>query len=160
MYLGGRTKAPYEFVIHKPNLDFRDSQYVYKIWEDEIWKVSSKKCCGNQCCQRFNPNQTSLVRQKFYLKSFANCRKYGIVVGKQLHNQNGDRKKIIIIERMEFCVVVWNIIHSILKLTLHSYIEKYNDGMPSSAQMLTRCPPNAWHQKRASWHYEIFTYKK
>ena len=79
-YLGGRLKGPYRFLIRKPYLQEKDSQYVQKKKEEEIWKVSSRKCCKKQCCQFFPYNKTLLVRQKFYLKSFEDRRKYGIAL--------------------------------------------------------------------------------
>ena len=64
-YMGGRLKAPYRFLICKPCLQEKDSQYVRKTEEEEIQKVSSGKCCERRCCQFFLCNKTLLVRQKF-----------------------------------------------------------------------------------------------
>ena len=103
-YLGGRVKAPYRFLICKPRLQEKDSQYIRKIEEEEIRKVSSLKCCERQCCQFFPRNKTLLVRQKFYLKSFEDHREYGLAVGRQLHTIDEIRKhKYITLEGVEVC---------------------------------------------------------
>ena len=52
-HLGGREKVPYRFVVRKPSLELKESQYDRKTQEDEIRKVSSERCCGSRCCQLF-----------------------------------------------------------------------------------------------------------
>ena len=133
-YLGGRVKAPYRFLIRKPRLQEKDSQYIRKTEEEEIWKVSSLKCCKRRCCQFFPRNKTLLVRQKFYLKSFEDHREYGLAVGAQLHTIDGIRKhKYITLEGVEVCGTAWYSIHGILKSTYHNYIGKYHYDMVSGA---------------------------
>ena len=75
------------------------------------------------------------MRQKFYLKSFEDRRKYGLLVGKQLHTIEGIRKhKYITLEGVEVCGTAWYIIHGIPKSTYHNYIGKYHHNMVSDAQ--------------------------
>ena len=133
-YLGGRVKAPYRFLIRKPGLQEKDSQYIQKTEEEEIRKVNSLKCCERRCCQFFPRNKTLLVRQKFYLKSFEDRCEYGLAVGGQLHTIDWIQKhKYITLEGVEVCGTAWYSIHGIPKSTYHNYIEKYHYGMVSGA---------------------------
>jgi hypothetical protein len=132
-YLGGRMKAPYRFVLRKPNVEKKESQYVRKTTDEEIRKVSSAKCCKRLCCQHFNQQSTLLVRQKYYLKSFEDRREYGISVGGQLHYLDGNRKlKYITLQGEEVCGTAWYIIHGVPKSTYHSYVEMFKDGIVSA----------------------------
>ena len=69
-FLGGRRKAAYRFVVRKPKGTDILSQYNAKTVDDEVRKVSSKRCCLKHCCRTFPQALTRTVRQIFYLKSF------------------------------------------------------------------------------------------
>jgi len=84
-YLRGRMKAPYRFIVRKPSLQLRNSQFNHKTQDDEIRNVSAGNCCDSRCCQLFPRVHTLKVQQIFYLKLFEERREYGIAVGGQLH---------------------------------------------------------------------------
>jgi len=70
------------------------------------------------------------VRQRYYLKSFEDRREYGIAVGSQIHNFDGDQnRRIITLEGADVCITAWYLIHEISKSTYHGYMIKYKDGV-------------------------------
>ena len=108
-FFGGRQKAAYRFVVRKPKGVDRLSQYNAKTADDEVRKV-------------------------FYLKSFDEKREYGIAAGGQMHSVHGDcRRKYLTLHGVEVCATAWYLIHGIPKSTFHSYVQRYNEGVLSTA---------------------------
>jgi hypothetical protein len=111
-HFGERHKEPYQFLVRKENLDMKESQYIRKTCNTEIQKVRSGRCCPKHCCQFFPQEHTLTIRQKFYLKSFKDRRKYGISAGGQMHSIEGNRKrKYFTLQGTEVCATAWYIIH-------------------------------------------------
>jgi hypothetical protein len=132
-HLGGRLKAPYRFLLRRPNLNIKESKYSQKTSDNEIRKVSSERCCAKRCCQWFPQQDTRTVRQKFYLKSFEDRREYGIAASGQMHSMDGDRKrKYMTLHGAEVCSTAWYRIHGIPKSTFFAYVEKFNEGVVNS----------------------------
>ena len=52
-HLGGRQKILYQFIVHKPKVNERLSQYNRKTADAEVRKISSKSCYSKHCCQTF-----------------------------------------------------------------------------------------------------------
>ena len=97
-------------------------------------KVSSERCCSKHCSQTFPQALTRIVHQIFYLKSFDKKREYGIAVGGQMHSVHGDRRrKYLTLHGVEVCATAWYLIHGIPKFTFHSYMQRYNEGVLSTA---------------------------
>ena len=133
-FFGGRRKAAYWFVVRKPKGANRLSQYNAKTADDEVRKVSSERCCSKHCSQTFPQALTRRVHQIFYLKSFDEKREYGIAVGGQMHSVHGDRRrKYLTLHGVEVCATAWYLIHGIPKSTFHSYVQRYNEGVLSTA---------------------------
>jgi hypothetical protein len=91
-HFGGRRKEPYRFLVRKENLNTKDSQFIRKTSDVEIWKINSGRCGPKHCCQLFPHVHTFTVKQRFYLKSFEDQQEYGILAGGQMHFIQGDRK--------------------------------------------------------------------
>ena len=103
-------------------------------------KVSSERCCLKHCCQIFPQALTLIVHQIFYLKSFKERREYGIVARGRMHSINGDcRRKYLTLHGLEVCATMWYLIHGIPKSTFHSYVQRYNEGVLSTAHGNTDC---------------------
>ena len=120
--------------MRKPKGADRLSQYNAKTADDEVRKVSSERCCSKHCSQTFPQALTRTVRQIFYLKSFDEKREYGIAAGGQMHSLHGDRRrKYLTLHGVEVCATAWYLIHGIPKSTFHSYMQRYNEGVLSTA---------------------------
>ena len=77
---------------------------------------------------------TQIVRQIFYSKSFDEKREYGIAAGGQMHLVHGDcRSKYLTLYGVEVCTTAWYLIHGISKSTFHTYVQRYNEGVLSTA---------------------------
>ena len=106
-FLGKRRKVAYRFVVRKPKGANRLSQYNAKTADNEVRKVSSKRCCSKHCSQTFPQALTQTVRQIFYLKSFDEKREYGIAAEGQMHSVHGDRRrKYLTLHGVELCATV------------------------------------------------------
>ena len=50
-----------------------------------------------------------------------------------MHLVDGDhRRKYLTLHGVEVCETAWYLIHGIPKSTFHSYVQKYNEGVPST----------------------------
>ena len=75
------------------------------------------------------------MHQKFYLKSFEERWEYRIAVGRQMHIIDGHyKRKYLTLHGLEVCAIARYFIHSTPKLTFHSYVERYNEGILLIAQ--------------------------
>ena len=74
------------------------------------------------------------MRKKFYSNSFMRRREYGIAAGGQMHTVDGDRRrKYLTLHGLEVCATAWYLIHGVPKSTFHSYVQRYNKGVLSTA---------------------------
>ena len=53
---------------------------------------------------------------------------------RQMHSADGDRRrKYLMLHGVEVCTIAWYLIHGIPKSTFHSYVQRYNKGVISTA---------------------------
>ena len=51
-----------------------------------------------------------------------------------MHSIDGDhRRKYLTLHGLEVCTIAWYLIHGIPKSTFHSYVQRYNEGIMSTA---------------------------
>ena len=133
-FLGGRRKAAYRLIVRKSKGADKLSKYNAKTTDDEVRKVSSERCCSKLCSRTFPQVLAWTVRQILYLKSFDEKQEYGIVAGGQMHSVHGDRRrKYLTLHSVEVYATAWYLIHGIAKSTFHSYVQRYNEGVLSTA---------------------------
>lgn len=131
--LEGRPKAPYRFIRRKKRIDEKLNLYAKKTLPVEIQALCSQRCCSSECVRLFRPQDTLVIRQKYWLKDFDARRDYARSVGGQFHYVGSNRKqKYVTLNGMDVCATAWYKIHGIPKLTFHEYMDQYKRGAVSS----------------------------
>ena len=103
------------FVFHFINMGvsptYHGDSYPQQCIYESVLLISTKTCCGNQCCQHFDRDLALLIRKKYWEKTFEMRKEYEMTAIRNALQLEG-AQNIVVVEGTAICLEAWRILHS------------------------------------------------